>query len=215
MAHSLNFTFVAGDIRTDHSFPISDDDWSLFSLYIREVQRLRQTKMIRSWPEISFTMSTGQPIGVDGLPEQGELAELLHCLRPFILEKERTSFKNCHATIGKLCHEHEAIKIWLKELSNQFHGVTQRSALSFHVFRNVHDDPFEAVRSNTPLNHNRYVQMWLNGFEYHRDESKRSELLELLGGTLDDHAKGVFVSYLHSQSNAILSLDCQLQKVLR
>ena len=75
---------------------ISDADWDLIEAFRKEAIRLRTSEWIKAGLDDDYTLesdSTGRAVvNVANPPSDAAVRELLHLLRPFVLQNERTFF---------------------------------------------------------------------------------------------------------------------------
>lgn len=137
----------------------------------------------------------------DSLPPAAEVRELLHLLRPLILESEATYLLKVCGILGKHL-AHPFIRRKLGELGDTFSGRRLRSTYTFAV-------------GDIVLNSDEGLKLWLNAYEYHRDEDKR-EVLEQIGAAVPlDVAKAFFLDVLMEKVQATSSLAEFVRNLVR
>jgi hypothetical protein len=96
----------------------TESEIELLRRFVVFVDRLRGASLLqRGMPgitNVSMTPEFGMKFTCPAY-ENGELHELLHVLRPLILDREATSFKNISGTLGKR-FENENVRAYLKRL---------------------------------------------------------------------------------------------------
>lgn len=101
------------------------------------------------------------------LPDKDNISILLHNLRPFILQDEAT---NLNRILNLLSREISEIQFreYIKQQKNIFN--TTNSTLPFEL----------KVNQNKVINSEKVLKLWLNAYEYHRDEEKIKEIENLI-----------------------------------
>jgi hypothetical protein len=126
------------------------------------------------------------------LPPDDDLAAFLHRMRPFLLQKESTSF----ITICKILD-------WrLEDVILRAVVERQRCLYSGKEFQSE-----VRITSNaTLLNDDKIVLKWLNAYEFHRDKSNRAELDALHQIIPLQHMRAIFISTLMDMGKAVLEI---------
>jgi hypothetical protein len=126
------------------------------------------------------------------LPPDDYIAALLHRLRPFVLQKEKTNFNAVGNFVARRLAS-ERIRQLVTKLKSIFSGEDGQRLI-------------QVSSDNTILNSEEILMKWLYAHEYHRDEDKQAELAALHAMLPLDASKVFFVSMLHDKSKAILAL---------
>ena len=96
------------------------------------------------------------------------LRELLHLIRPFVLQNEDTHFPKVSGRLWTyLNHPH------LQKLLAHWRSVFSGDEMCCY---------FKITAHQLDINNDRTLALWLNVFEYYRDTEKREEFLQLHGG---------------------------------
>jgi hypothetical protein len=131
---------------------------------------------------------TGPP-----LPPAIQIRELLHLLRPFVLEKEPTSMPRVCGILSR-AFDHPYIRGKIKHARDTFLGRTSQTYYQMSI-----DD--------LVINSEQALQLWLNAFEYHRDEDKAEHFKKLHQTFPPEISKGFFLDLLADKVDSILWLS--------
>ena len=186
--HLVNNRTGAEDI-VDGAF--TDDEWNLLSRFVEYAGELEDAVILKRNPAWSFGLQYKDgKLTVDTLPPKSEIRELAHVLRPFILEEEPTFFYK----IVRILRErvsHPRMDILYRAWSKRFSGK----------------DSEEVVRisaGDTVINSEKTLKVWLNAYQYHRDEDKRALISELHQEVPLEVSEAVFVDLLLGKADAVL-----------
>ena len=136
-----------------------------------------------SWTAYTGVVSTSQTPAV-------QVHQLLHLLRPFILQGERTYLPRITGLIGKRI-VHSQVRALLGRINDQF--TLKSSTHSFTV-----------SSGDVVINSESTLQTWLNGYEYHRDRAKRACLQELQSPAVPfDVTRGILADLLIGKAIAV------------
>ncbi|TAK27430.1 MAG: hypothetical protein EPO40_17580 [Myxococcaceae bacterium] len=204
---------VDGDTKVPLADPIrgefTDEDWEILSQYLRDAARLRETQLVRSSDPGTTRMEMlgDDTCTVTGLPTSAELSELLHNLRPFVLENERANFAKAKLVVGRR-EPHPALRSYLKDLRERFDGDRLRERFRFLVGKGPVDgvEPLELVKRGAVVNSDKFLKLWLNGYEYHRVPEMQREFEDLCGAMPFDMARAAFMFCLQDKTKAVLEL---------
>lgn len=183
-------------VAADVEGTFSEEDLSLLRQYARHMERVRATALIqRGMPFISnIEWHVGAPVTFT-CPEytNPELHELLHVLRPLILESEQASF---HKVVGLL--------------GRRFQDKTFAAQQKY--FRRMFEDGelsmfMQVSLGGQPLLDDSLLRMWLNGTQYHTDADKAAAWEKLEAALTTDNARAIVISQLHSRAKALFLLE--------
>jgi hypothetical protein len=173
------------------SFP--EEEWAQLQEFLRCSQELERTQLVsQGTPGLSFGFKIqGEGmIGFANLPHHDHVSALLHRLRPFLLQKERTNF-------GKVCNildrrfAAEPMRVDICSIKQLYSGDgTQRL--------------YTLSANDKIINSEDVFTKWLNAYEYHRDKEKQIELDELYSLIPPEIPKAIFISMLNYKSRAIV-----------
>lgn len=173
----------------------ADEDIALLSHYISFVNRLDESTLLaRGIPEIkNITMSreNGLVIVCDSYTNT-ELYEILHLLRPLILQDEKTSFYKISALINnRFRNEHVGRHIkYLRRIFND-------GELSRYIQLTV---------AKQPIFDESFLKLWLNAEQYHADPEKIAAWEPVKNSLRLDNERAIIVSMLRSKVKAIHNL---------
>lgn len=167
MPKTVKFSFTSKKTGESGSAEatFSDADWDRLLEFVAEAERLFATQAIRNGFSVNNNVRWDRDSGLTTtvrLPADDDVAAVLHRLRPFILEQERSNFLSiCNLLASRLDHPGlRATIAWHRELfaGKQFQSMV--TIKSDHLL----------------LNSMETLKLWLNAFEYHRDPDKQKEL---------------------------------------
>jgi hypothetical protein len=175
---------------------ISDEDWRLFTAFRDFAEELRSAEWVRQGLDSRYSIHSeagrGLVADVPKRPSDTALRELLHLIRPFVLQNEETHFPKVSARLWKyLNHPH------LQQLLAHWRAVFSGEEMRRY---------FKITAHQLDINNDRALALWLNAFEYHRDADKREEFLRLHGGPPDELTLTVFRDMLASKAEAVFWL---------
>lgn len=122
-----------------------------------------------------------------------ELYELLHVLRPVMLQEERASFHKMLALLGR-----------------RFNDKTfaQHQKALRHIFEEGELSSFMQISvGGQKLLHNSILRLWLNGTQYHSDQEKQDAWKKIENSLTEDNARALAIELVHSRVKALLLLD--------
>jgi hypothetical protein len=175
---------------------IADEDWSLFATFRDYARDLESAEWVRAGLNAGYKLTfdaTGQKaVEAHDRPSDGAVRELLHLLRPFVLQNEPTWYPTVNSRLRRYL-SHPYLLDWL--------------ATGRRIFDNGHFHLYGQISiNNLPLHDERTFALWLNAFEYHRDAGKRAQLTEAMNGELDELALAAFRSIVADRTTEVLRL---------
>lgn len=174
----------------------SFDDAQLQRLsgYLGHVARLNETALVaRGIPGISNLR-----FGKNGFEltapaySNAELHELLHVLRPLILEGEQHSFIKTCAIVKKIFRD----KSFKEQLRTTRH-IYDHGELSLYM---------QITIGSTRLFDRSILHTWLNGTQYHTDAEKANAWSDLEGALTTDNARALLIAQLRAKVVAVHEL---------
>ena len=169
---------------------------SLLARFVKFVERCKESAIVqRGMPTLSnIIWSPEQGMRFVCPPYQNsELYELLHVLRPLILQNESTSFQNVLALLGKKI-TNDKFRTCLKELRMMFdHGELKgymQISLNGHL---LFDDAT--------------LKTWLNSTQYHTDEDKVVDWQKFEEALSVENTRALVITQLHSKVKALFMLQ--------
>ncbi len=141
------------------------------------------------------------------LPDWNEIRLLLYLLRPFQLQKEKTSFNRvCNILSMKL--KADAITTLIDKLKDLYIGKKCQSELIIRRQLPAPDDSDFII-----LNSEKVLNTFLNAYEYHRDEDKRKKIDFILKPFPDDFSKAVFAMLVTDKQRAVIYLAFLIKEI--
>lgn len=175
------------------SVDIPADEWQLLLDFASYADELETTEFLRAGINDHCEITVDGSIRVTrDLPPASQLRELLHVLRPLILQGEPTSYVRVVGILGKRIDHH----LW--------RGFIKGYARSFRADNS--QEFFTAKVGNLVLNSEEALDLWLNGYQYHRDRDKRDRLAASVGSEVTDVSRALFVDLLGAKVEAMLEV---------
>ena len=216
------------DDGTVLSGELSEQKWELLTRFRDEVARLRSCRWVKdgvpSRFKINVNPADGMKLEMPGKPDETAVVEVLHCLRPFVLENEDTHFLKAVKALQSGVRD-KRFKASLKPYRDRFTGDDQKDLVRLYelgVDSSLIDpaQPFEDMLKeysdkHLQLNTEKALKLWLNAFEYHRDEDKRKEFETRTGGEPDELALAVFRSLIAGKVEAVIKFANLLESVAK
>ncbi len=172
---------------------IPDDDWQRLRRFAEYANELRGVALLNRNPHWSYGFAFNQEEGVKApeLPPPIEVRELAMVLRPFILQDEGTYFYRMVNLLDKHFAPAE-FRQFFKAWKDRFSGRDGQQL-------------FRAEFGGIVLNSEDGLKLWLNAYQFHRDEDKRAILDQLKNSNLPfGIAEGLFIEMLTCQAEAVL-----------
>lgn len=191
----LKLTAEDGTQLTQIQGAFSDDVLKILQMYSGHMSRIREAGLIvRGMPFITrMEWQAGSMMKFTCPPfTNGELYELLHVLRPVILESEVASFKNVMALLGRTFKD-RAFASHQKYIRRIF----EDGELSMYMQFSLNDQK---------LLDDFLLRIWLNGTQYHTDQEKAEVWSKLEAGLTTETARAIVISQLHSRVKALFML---------
>jgi hypothetical protein len=177
-------------IEAQGTFP--EKEWRILARFTEYADQLRQNLLGRQGAAVSFTVrgETGSGLEYEvALPTDDELGAFLHRLRPFVLPKERTAFSSVTEILRRRLVHPVALDV-LSRHHALFAGESFQSL-------------FTVTINDLIINSEEALRLWLNGFEYHRDEDKRAALEALAPVMPLEAARAIFINMMLDKSTAV------------
>lgn len=174
----------------------STSDIELLHRFVRLVDRTRESTLLRnglpSITNISWTAENGMKFTC--LPyANSELHELLHVLRPLILQKESTSFQSVAGLLGK-----------------KFSNAHFRNHIKF--LRTIFEDGelkayMQICLGDQPLFDDSTLKLWLNAEQYHVDDEKAEKWQEFEQSLNTENTRALVINQLQAKVKAIFGIE--------
>ncbi len=175
---------------------MTEKDIELLNYFTNRMNRVNNCALLkRGIPvinEIEFG-NMGIKISCSSSYSDGELFELLHVLRPLILQEERASFFKIANLFGRIIHG-EKFKKQLKSLRKDF----EHGRLSSYMQINI-------VGRN--LFHDVTLKLWLNSEEYHSDFEKKPKWEEIKEILSDESTRAFLINQIHDKVKVLIYFE--------
>ena len=184
---------------------IPDADWRLLTTFWTYAKDLESAEWVQAGLDADYSIQPGEngesQILVRHKPSDAAVSQLLHRMRPFLLQNEDTFYTRVNKTLARHL-THKWLRDWLAIGRRIFdHG-------QFRVYGQI-------TVNDLPLHDERTFGLWLNAFEYHRDQAKRAQLIESMGGPPDDFVLAIFRAILADRATEVLRLATMIDKIER
>lgn len=182
---------------------IPADDWQRMDAFRTEAVNLKGADWNRAGLDTRYEVrpEAGRTvIAWPGRPSDSQVADLLHRLRPFVLQSEELYFPKVTGRMWRY-FTHPAIRDELELHRSGFEDGYGRAYYQVSIAPTLED---ALSHGGLILNDAHTFHLWVNAFEYHRDTAKREELLSALGGQLDDLTRTTFIHMAADKARAIL-----------
>ena len=181
----------------------SADDLALLRTYAAQMVRVRNVGLIvRGMPFISnMAWKAGSMMKFTCPPfADGELYELLHVLRPAVLQTEAASFQKVMALLGKKFKD-KAYAEHQKYIRRLFEDGELSMYMQFSVGDQKLLDQF-------------LLHVWLNGTQYHTDKEKAAAWSHVEKAVTPENARAIVISQLHSRVKALFMLLSEVELIV-
>lgn len=180
------------------------NDIGVLRKFVRAMSRVRNCALLkRGMPaisNISFAAESGIKLTC-ATYENSELHDLLHVLRPVILQEETASFQNVTGLLRKRFGSRR-FSDHLKPVRAMFEDGELRSYMQI----TLGDQPFF---DQSTLN------LWLNAEQYHTDEEKAARWSEFEQSLNTENIRALVMSQLQSKVKALFHLEHIVGMVLK
>jgi len=137
------------------------------------------------------------------LPPDDDKSILLHNLRPFILQGEQTFLPSVCSLLFRGVED----KNFRKFIGNQIKKFSiHKSMQSYYI--NVTEEQDQTLNSDEVL------KLWLNAYEYHRDEDKIERIKTLTSFLPYNLFEFIMINALLDKTNAILEISNACERIL-
>ena len=189
----ITFSEPAAGTTEAVSVEIPDNEWQLLIEFAAHADQLDTTEFVRvGISDHCEIIANGSLRITNALPPVSQLRELLHVLRPLILQSERTFYNRATSILSKRI-EHRLWRGLMRGYVRSFRADSSQQFFSVRV-------------EGLMLNSEEALDLWLNGYEYHRDPEKRNRLAVSVGGEITDASLALFVDLLGAKVEAILEV---------
>ncbi len=174
----------------------SDDDIVTLGEYMAQMGRVREAALIRRGMPFITNMEWNAGASMQFTCAEysnGELYELLHVLRPLILESEAASFQKTLGLLGR-------------RFQNRTYASHQKAV------RRIFEDGELSLYMQVSVGGQKLLDQsmlhtWLNGTQYHTDAEKAADWKKLEASLTTENARAIVISQLHSRVKALFILE--------
>lgn len=178
-----------------------DDEWAVLTRFAEYAGEVAETPVLRNSQGVSTSLTVDLTTGTQShsvvVPPKAEIQALLHVMRPFVLQSEPTAF-NKVVNILKRHIPEDRIRASFERQKAIFSGEEFQQKMKMTASAGPGT---EAV-----LNSEATFQLWLNAYEYHRDEDKKAAMKELHVLLPFEWLRAMFISMMMDRSLAVLNI---------
>ena len=180
---------------------IPSEEWELLLRFKAEYESLcntlkrcgdLNTRVSLKWNKEDGVLDASDSINLN----ENDLYAILHKMRPFLLNKEKTNFYKI-AKVIKHRIRNKAIHSLVETIKSRFSGKDLSNTFQTFFYRGQED---------MLINSENTFMKWLNAYEYHRDDEKRELLEEIDTVVPRTFSRSLFESLLIDKSNAVIEL---------
>jgi hypothetical protein len=189
--------------RLDMLATLEDDEIALLEDYLSCADQLWALDIAREGVPVSFELKVrdGQVESMNSeVPPVADIAALLHRLRPFILSDDRTSYLRISSLLGKR-FEYSHLRQLLKEQRQLFDSRNNQELV-------------QVTSNGTVINCEQTLFDWLNGYEYHRDQAKRTKIESLHHLIPLEHSMPILLGVIGDKVQAVFQLAALIAVIL-
>jgi hypothetical protein len=188
------FKITAKNVRTGETEQVAgefdDGEWAQLARFLDRSWRLARCGIVQTQYDLKFGMSAklGEPTTFTAtLPPERDIAEFLHTMRPFVLEREPTSFLKVRNVLAR--------RLAIASVRDHLDGLRDRY-LGKHI-------PFAIQANDLTLTSEEAVDKWLNAFEYHQDSDKQGELEAMYRLFPEPNIHALFIYFMLQRASAV------------
>jgi hypothetical protein len=169
------------------------EEWEILSDFRKCSEAISSAAMFQNgWKSSPLGWSKETGWWSDDKTPDSHVREILHLLRPVILQDETTNYSRVINLLYRKMDK-DGIRTILNRWKDGF-------------FQKVSQSYFTLVANELVLNSDKAFSLWLNAFEYHRDKDKKAELEKALGDLPFNVAKNVFINGIVEKVDAVSRL---------
>ena len=180
-----------------------ENEWNLLSDFLEYADDLLSTRFVRSGMRASLNIKWSRESGMvvyTQLPDWDDVIVFLHKFRPIGLQSESTNFyRICNLLAKRLAHPY--FRSILDEQRKMYSGQRMQSVTQVRI-------------NDVLLNSEKFLNNWLNAFEYHRDKDKKKFIESLHEIFPLDASKVLLLQLLADKTQAIYNIAILVRVVL-
>lgn len=209
MPHKFRFTITEHGQSDQLSGEFPDEDWQRLELFLDCSYRLARCRIAVTQKDLKLHVSAkiGEPtLFTAQLPPEDDVAAFLHCMRPFILEREPTNFLKVRNTLRRRLTLGAAQR-YLDRLKDLYSGK------DFPVIIEVGTDS-----GTLSLTSDEAITKWLNAAGaggYHQDADKGAELQAMYRIFPKESAQVLFLGVLLGRAAAIGRMGALIDNIAK
>jgi hypothetical protein len=174
---------------------IPDDEWEVLLGFSEGAASLAGTEFVQRGMPVHYQIDGDGQLSATAerpLPEPSVVREFLHAMRPFILSKEPWSYQRVAGILGRRIDH----PLW--------RGLIERDRKSFRA--DMSQAQFVVRAGGLVLNSEAALDLWLNGYEYHRDPEKRKRLEATQSDVKWELTEALFLDTLAAKAEAVFDM---------
>jgi hypothetical protein len=174
---------------------IPEDEWQMLMDFAEGSKSLADTEFVRKGMPIHYEIdSVGTLVARNSspLPLPSVMHEFLHAMRPFILSGEPWCYERVTGILRRRL-DHPLWRNLIKGYVRSFRADDSQKS-------------FTVRAGGFVLNSEKALDLWLNGYEYHRDADKRAQLEATKTSVSWELSQALFLDILAAQAEAIFEL---------
>lgn len=203
MRVKLDLKDAAGNVVETIRGDFDDGDFALLRRFISALTRVRETALLqRGLPAITNMAFNENGLTFTCMPyEDRELHELLHVLRPLILEREAASFKKIAALLQRRFGSRA-----FSGVVKGFRRMFEHGELAGYMQMSI---------ASRPVFHESLLNDWLNGTQYHTDDERAAAWAVVENTLKAENVRALLITQLHGRVKALFLLGSVVDLILR
>jgi len=172
-----------------------DNEYTLITDYYQEIKRIILLESFKKGLNISYHInaSVGEtPIIQTSLPPRDDFIVLLHSIRPFLLQEEDLNFYKILKLLKMRIYNKNLLNI-LEYNKNLFNGANSQKIIKLTV-------------NDILINSEKFLMLYLNAYEYHRDKQKRDFFEDLFKIFPEEIGRFFVISLVFDKVKAIINI---------
>ena len=183
---------------TEISHPCSFtlNEWRRLEKFATYSEELTHTALLSTKGKLAFSLHTdhnGTRFEAKEMPDADQFRALLLLMRPFVLQNEDTCFYRVRNILARRL-DHATFRAYLDRQKEIFDG---RRCQNMRV-----------VSNGTLINSTTTLDLWLNAYEYHRDDEKRAafQALHSNNKVLMAYSRALFIHMVLDRARAVVEI---------
>jgi hypothetical protein len=234
---TVKLNIISHDEEEEQELTLNFEAQELETLkqYIKNCEKLRGAPLLKDFPtvtKIKLDFIEGSTTFEVSDFQYEQVYDLLHRARLIFLQKEPASFKQVKAIFGKKSKDTNLAKL-LKRVGSDYDKGEYQPYFQVYIDEDyqsaiarqkewLHQETDTLInntssgdnKSGVPLFHDKTLDAWLNGSEYHQDKNKAEIVKRIENNLTQETARAIFVSQLSGRLKAVFELEKLSQLVL-